>query len=246
MWSDVLVFMKLKELVDGNFTALPGFLQAAASEMFIEGRDNVGIYALPGSRRACTLIDVYAMHGFGEIFEKSAQQMIAEDSAMENSVLIRGPLNNDAVLDTWLAVKYFLDNATDFKRVEGCDSKGLGKKVSWDYQIQVTIPGNVEDDSMVVAKVADDNYSISYTGPLRGDKFFRFGMCRNPAVALPGILSHINDFNLSTYDHVDGCYAFNKEDNWDVHLNGPADNPIMKDLLILGEAIRDYCIERCE
>lgn len=240
--------MKLKELVEGNFGQLKGFLRAAVSGKYIEGRDNVGIYALPGSKRKNTLLDVYEQHGFGEVFSMAAEQETKRQKNMENSVLIRGPLNTDLVVDIWSACKYFLENTTDFHKVEGIPIGDFRNKdgEKWDYRVEAKVAGNVKDEEQIVLAVKGKNYLASMEGPLRGKKYFDFDLASDPHIILFGCLSHKNNFSFSTYDYVNGDYDFSRENNWDVHLNGPTNNFIIKDFLELGNAIRDYCLKRCE
>ena len=241
--------MKLKELVNSNFRSLTGFIKAASSGKFIEGRDNVGMYELPNSRKNNNLLDTYEMYGFGDIFSIALAQEIKRQKNTENSVLIRGPLNTDLVVDTWLAVKYFLENGTDFHIVDGGavgDFRNKDGKDKWEYMIKAKILGVKNDKEQTVLRVNGKDYMTSIDGPLKDNKYFSLSIASDPHIILPYILSHMNNFCFSTYDIVKGEYQSPRETNFDVHLNGPNNHFLIKDLLELGAAIKEYCIEQAK
>jgi hypothetical protein len=236
--------MKLVEIVDNRFTQLKGLMQAAASGRYIEGRDNVGMYALPGSRKKNTLLDHYKRYGFGELFQEVLKVETDRQQDTKHSVLIRGPLSMDAVVDMWLSVKYFLENARDFHIVDGGPVGGItGNGDKWEYMVKAVIPGTADEAEQTVLRANGDDYVTSTSGPLRGNKYFRISMASDRHMILPDVLGHKNDFSFSTYDFVDGEYKFPKETNFDVHLNGPNNHVIIHDLLELGNAIKEHCLE---
>jgi hypothetical protein len=203
------------------------------------------MYELPDHPQPSGPLEAFEMYGFGDIFQNSVQTELDRQTQTENSILIRGPLNPDLILDLWISLQYFVNNSRDFRVCQiGKTKDYLGRHIKPKTQIKAIISGLLPADEQKLLCYNEDGYIINVKGPLKDQKHFSLSLASDPLMVLPGCLKYQNDFSFSTYDVVGGRLSFEREGNFDVHINGPSKDPVVRDLLLLSEAVKEYCLRK--
>jgi hypothetical protein len=232
--------MKLGEILKGRFESMPEFVRAAKSRRFTEGVNNVGIYALPNSGRT-QLLEVFLQHGFGRVLSDAIMQAETEEKMLENSFVLLGPFVMETVFDIWQGLNYFVANAHGFELV--------GQSGKCKSSVRAYI-GDNEGGKLNVSNINDDGFSVYCAGLLPDGKKFSLrimdGLPDSVGTSL-GLDGNYLYFSTSyTRGGEDVFWINDKVNNWDIQLNGPDNHKVMREVVFLGEAIKDYCFERAK
>lgn len=220
----------LSDLVDSKLEQLSSFYLAAQAPCYQRGRDEVPPQLLEVQELLRQSLEYQKQLQEGLVplrpIDVDAQLERASDLVHQmeretgKGVVIRGSFNQSLIAELLEATSYFLHQARDFKEERGAVRERL-------------ISCQLETRQIVIAGNKDlSRYSLSFHGELLNKKF-SFHIT-NDLKAMPGILDHPNDFS----------YEATGSSSWNVHLNGPAENAVIRDLLKLGEAINNYCLEQ--
>lgn len=233
--------MRLKEIIESKFALMPEFLKAAKSGRYLEGVNNTGIYRLPNSLRADP-IETFLQHGFGEAFMLAEQRALREEHTLTGSFVLLGPFNMNLVFDMWGGLKYFIENAHGFELVSPTQ-----KTESQEYVKVLAFYDKQSKKREMVSGFSKNSSQAELSGNLLDNRRFNMHIIS----AMPDEIE--KDFGLDgnylyfrTSYEKDGKTIYPSDDrvnNWDIQLSGPTNHKIMREVIELGRAIKDYCIE---
>jgi len=156
----------------------------------------------------------------------------------KESVVITGPVSQGFIDYLAKAVRYIYENSCDFRLDQGAQKKNI---------VTCRSPALGEDKRRAVLVFdSPELFSTNFYGAIDDSTVFNL-MIGNDMTPLPFCLDYSNDITLWTrMAEENGGWGEKRETDYEVHLNGPINNPVVEDLIVLGQSLKDFCFEKLE
>lgn len=244
--------LPLQGLIANGLIDLNALHQAATAPFYQIGRDDYNatqlmadglavIEAQTESKKATTAHEnITEFPGNEQAYIRRLGQVLEGHTSHcpEESIVIKGPIDAGVISGVTEACRYLVTQGRNFSMGPGAVKKLL---------IKCDLPSLDRIDGHQTVMSADSEtspFSISYYGFLPDRRHFHLGIMTN-LPPLADVLNFQNDFSFATTRQLyrPGQWKADQGDGiYDVHLNGPETNPVMRDLIRLGESIRQYLL----